>query len=108
MIDKEFYERHQEALRNARAIATRNVMGMALPETVKIPDRIIGLGKKISQLAEKIRREILKKNEKNLPKIMAVALHEYWFACCAGAAYVEQCIKNGDMRNTDYMKRMAD
>jgi hypothetical protein len=107
MEREEFYKLHEEAVAKSGTIALQGVSAMNLPKKVDLPVTVIGLGKKATSLAAWIRKELDAEHGSDLPIVVATALHEYWFACCDGAAYIALSVENGGIEDNDTMRRLA-
>ena len=95
-------EREQEA-----EMAGIFVSRMGLPKEIESPEEIYGLGGKLSKVYSKTREKLLEDFGQDLPKIMAVALHEYWFACSNGAAFFHINVEDKGFLDNDYTRSMA-
>jgi hypothetical protein len=103
----EFYALHNEANKKTGAMALRKSLAMHLPKKVELSDEITGLGRKSSREAMKLYGELKEEFGGDLAVKIAIALHEYWFACWDAASYFVLCAENGAMRNTKYTRRMS-
>lgn len=88
-------------------IAGIGVSTMGLPQEINIPEEISGLGGKLANIYRKTRETLLEQFGQELPKIMAVALHEYWFACWDAAAFFQVNVDENDFLDNDYTRSMA-
>lgn len=88
-------------------VAKKATAEMSLPKFIELPLTKIKLGKKIAALAKMIRSDLDAKHSDNLPKVMAIALHEYWFACCEQAAITAADLVEGKLKNNSKMRLMA-
>jgi hypothetical protein len=94
--------------RNHRAeIAGSKMADMQLPTTIETPEEILGLGDKTAKFYVKTREELLREFGQELPKIVGVALHEYWFACWDGAAFFQLNIDERSFNDNTYTRRLA-
>lgn len=98
---------HKEQRNRADKISRAGISEMALPIEVNTPEEITNLGDKIRKSYKKRRDELVLEHGEGLPKIVAVALHEYWFACWSNAAFFQVSIEDGDFNDNDYTRTLA-
>lgn len=98
---------HNDEKRRAGELARAKVNVMGLPLVIEIPEEISNLGKKISKVYKKQRNELIQEHGENLPKIVAVAIHEYWFACWDSASFFQVSIDDGEFNDNDYTRNLA-
>ena len=103
----DFYKLHEDAKSNTGATAYLMMQELSLPKIVDAPKQVTLLGLKIDKLSKNILDELEEKYGENLYIAFSIAIHKYWFACCECAAYIKLCIKNGSIRNTPRMQKMA-
>lgn len=98
---------HEDAQNKMGPLALSNALEMQLPKQIFVPKYVASLGKKTAAEVNFIQSRMFEKHGENLPKILAVALHEYWFACFEGAAYIALCVENGSINNNETMRGMS-
>jgi hypothetical protein len=98
---------HNEEKRRAAELARARLSLMGLPLAIETPEEISNLGKKIAKTYKKRREELIQEYGESLPKIVAVALHEYWFACWNSALFFQVSIDDGEFNDNDYTRNLA-
>jgi len=98
---------HNEQRSRADKLARSGISKLGLPRELHTPEEITNLGNKIRKVYKKYRDELIVEHGENLSKIVAVALHEYWFACWSSAAFVQVSIEDGDFNDNDYTQALA-
>lgn len=104
---EKFRALHDDQKRRAGELARARLNLMGLPLAVETPEAINNLGNKIAKIYKKQRDELIQGHGEYLPEIVAVALHEFWFACCDSAAFVQVSIDDGDFNDNDYTRNLA-
>ena len=98
---------HNNEKRRAGELARARVNLMGLPTAIEIPEEINNLSRKIGKTYQKQRNELIQEHGENLPKIVAIALHEYWFACWNSASFFQVSIDDGEFNDNDYTRNLA-
>ena len=80
---------------------------MGLPLAIDLPGEISNLGKKIAKVYKKERDELIREHGENFSTIVAVALHEYWYACWRSAAFFQVSIEDGEFNDNEYTRDLA-
>lgn len=105
-IEKATAMRDEERERRAE-IAGAKVFEMGLPKEIQTSENISGLGTKTATVYAKTRDELLKVYGSKYSKIIALALHEYWFACWDGAAFFQLSIEDESFNDNEYTRALA-
>jgi len=98
---------HKEQQQRAEKYACEGLTRMELPLAINTSEEASALGKKIGTLYKKHRSELIKEHGENLSKIVAVAVHEYWFACWRSAAFFQVSIEDGEFNDNEYTRNLA-
>jgi hypothetical protein len=98
MTDEDISDMHEVASVLSKQFALQSLHDLDLPETVKVIDKSFEiLGPKIHGRIMSVINKLRDEHGENLPYLMAIALRESWFACCAGAWYTTLMINHSNL-----------
>lgn len=100
-------ENENQRRREAGKLAIEKVRAMSLPSRLDLPEKLDGIGSKANRVFQAVKENLTNKFGAALPKIMSVALHEYWLECWRCALYMQAGIDDQSMNDNDYTQRMA-
>jgi len=63
------------------------IQELKLPELIQLQNQINFLGNKIAKFSKEIYDQLHSVHGDKLPKIIAIAVHQYWYSCCWNAAF---------------------
>ncbi len=88
-------------------VAGQAVLAMCLPNEIDLPQEINNLGAKLGALYKKVREGLYVDLGPRLARLVALALHEYWFACWEGAAFFIANIEDGSFNDNEYTRNLS-
>lgn len=107
MDHDEFIRKEEQRSRLTAELAIQKVRDLHLPAEVVPAPNVPGLGYKAESLYQKLLSKLLEKHGPSLPKVISVALHDYWLECWRCASYVQSCIDDKSMNNNSFTRTMA-
>ena len=108
MDEEKIGNSHDVASAQCTQFALQSVLSLGLPKTIDVSDLSFGvLGEKMERRISIVIDQLRDKHGENLRYLIAIAVHESWFACCEGAWYTLLMMSLGGIEVNDIHKAQS-